>query len=103
MDKIKSFAPMMAFCLMFIKVISSKAILQQDVLVLLILAGLFAVMELKRESKQIKSLHEDLDLTKKQLSELNVSLEKNSKRIEEVSTHVGGLKIAQTFRPNAMR
>lgn len=90
MDKIKSLIPASAFVIYLAKCLFIGAS-QTDAAIILFLSGLMSYFEFKFERIELKRHKEDI-------SSLKESIREQDKRIEELKTHVGGIKIGQGIR-----
>lgn len=90
MERVKSIVPMMAFIVCLTKSLIT-GMGSNDVLALLVLAGLYGFIEFGIQYKKVSSLQLQID----DLSSKNGILEK---RVDEVKSNVSGLKLSQNIR-----
>lgn len=88
MDKIIKFVPLVLFSAQFIKSIVLGPALA-DAPVLAIAALLIVAMEYKVTNKKIQALQSEIE-------GFNALLAENNKHLEQVRTHVSGIKLGQT-------
>ncbi len=95
MDKIKSFAPLFAFLLLFAKAVLTSFDIYNTA-ALLIVSALFGFVEFNIHKNEMNKLSEEF-------KKLQARQEFSDKKIEEVKSHVSGIKLSQQIKPQQFR
>lgn len=103
MDKIKRFAPIMAFCILFIKMIATSSFQDGAVASLFIISLLVFLLEVNLKNVQNEKFEKEQEEMKKQIEMFAAQIAEQKKLIEETRTHVGSMKLLQQYKQSNMR